>query len=71
MGRLVTKMTQVGQAARKHSHAFISSCKHMIAETMAGFLAILLFEAHREGWLDLIGNKSGHNEALQTFLTFL
>jgi hypothetical protein len=44
----------------------------MIVEGMAGFLAIIVFEANRTGWLDLVGaHTETTNHAIRTFYMFL
>lgn len=57
---------------RTRTHVLIVFCKHMIVEGMAGFLAIIVFEANRTGWLDLVGaHTETTNHAIRTFYMFL
>jgi len=60
------------RVVRTRSHVWIIACKHFIVEGSAGFLAIIVFEANRAGWLNLVGaNHDVPSHAIRTFVMFL
>jgi hypothetical protein len=55
---------------RSRTHVFFTFCKHTILELPAGLIAILIFESHREGWLNLVGTQHNSTEhAIRTITT--
>lgn len=53
------------------THSFLIFCKHTILEIPAGVTAILIFESHREKWLEMVGTpETTHNVAMFLFGTF-
>lgn len=63
---------KAARVVRTRSHEWIVFCKHFIVEGSAGFLAIIVFEANRAGWLNLLGEHSEPaNHTIRTFVMFL
>jgi hypothetical protein len=63
---------QVPKVLKTRTHTFLVFCKHTMLELPAGFIAILIFEGNRGGWLHLIGTDSeGATHAISAFVMFL
>lgn len=57
---------------RTRTHVLLVFCKHTLMELPAGLIAILIFEANRSGWLELVGaHTETTNQAIRTIAIFL
>lgn len=68
MGQHEAKPPKLPEKVRTRTHQWIVFCKHMIVETMAGFTAIIIFEAYRADWLNMLGHDEIHAIGYITFL---
>ena len=64
MGQHTANPPKISQTVHNRAHQWIVCCKHIILETVGGFIAIIIFEAFRADWLNLLGH-AGTDEAHQ------
>lgn len=63
---------KAARVVASRSHVWMIAVKHAIIETTCGFLAIIIFEANRAGWLHLVGTNTDVSEhAIRTVVTFV
>jgi len=56
MGQHNANPPKISRTVHNKAHQWIICCKHIILATVGGFVAILIFEAYRAEWLNLLGH---------------